>query len=109
MIIFAFTVLSLFLFAIGGFFAYRTVKQEFETALKAHVIHSRVKIRAQAKTITEMSKHIEQIEANIKLIAAEKKVNLTTSLNFRENMEDRHIRDNPQVVAVDNVMQVVNQ
>lgn len=111
MLTFAFLCLFFVLLAIAGYFAYRYARQELRTTLKSHLRRAVQKDVARLKVIGALQNELAQVNTTMKQILAlpaNKNVVPILAPNVKENMEDRAIRENPKVVAVDGVQKVIN-
>lgn len=110
MLTFAFTILSLILFAACGYFAYRYGKQELATILKAHLTRSARKEKQHSIVIADLKDRLDQTDALMTQILAQpqnKNVTAQSRGSVWENMEKRAIEERPLIFAVDNVAKVI--
>ena len=95
------------LLAVAVYFVYQDAKREFQASLKAQAQRSARKIKEQNKVIAGLRTEIETLSHAVNQIPAAKNILAMSSVNVRENMENRHVRANQQVVAVDGVQKVI--
>lgn len=110
MLTFAFLTLVLAMYTVAGVFVYRYAKQEFKTALNQIARRQVVRNKQFSAAINSLAARAQQAEASIKQLLAQpnnKNLALLPTANFRENMEERFIRENPKVVAVDGVQKSI--
>lgn len=107
MLTFVFLCLTLVLFGTAIFFIRRSDKREFQLALKAQAQRAIRKDRERNRWIAELGVEVERLSSAVQQIPAAKNILAMSSVNVKENMEMRHIRENPKVVAVDGVQKVI--
>lgn len=104
---FAFVCLTLALFALCGFFVYRYAKREIDLQIKASQKRYFQARRRQDALLKEFQAQMSHFESILKQIPQTKNLSLMPGMNVKDNMEDRWARENPKVVAVNDVQKVV--
>lgn len=106
MITFAFLCLTLALYALAGYFAYRYAKQELKTSLRAHMRQMVRKEKAHNDVVMAIKAELDTFTNIVRQMPQSKNL-VQQSLNVKDNMEARYAAQTPQVVAVDGVQKVI--